>query len=174
MVMVPADKEVWVVVRPNRRPSVSSILPHLAVGEYPAEDDIEWLRAAHHISAVINLQDHGDLASKGLTLAALQIRYRRLSIDFHHVPIPDGDSETLRLRLGGLVDLLRQLIGAGRDVYVHCNGGFNRAPTVVIAYLHVAHHMPLPDAVRFVKRRPCVPYVTALEAHYGRAKTRPG
>jgi protein-tyrosine phosphatase len=59
-------------------------------------------------------------------------------------------------------------ISAGRRVYLHCNAGMNRAPTIAIAYLHVHRQLPLHEARDFVKaRRHCVPYMTVLEARYG-------
>jgi protein-tyrosine phosphatase len=160
-------RDGWFVLRPNRRPSVSILLPNLTIGEYPQYDDVTWLRAAHGVNAVVNLQDHGDLASKGLELPTLAAAYERAAIAFHHVPIPDGDTETLRARVHELVALLQRLVAGGERVYLHCNGGYNRAPTVAIAFLHESLHMPLPDAVAFVKqRRPCVPYLRFLESVY--------
>jgi protein-tyrosine phosphatase len=156
-----------IVLRPGRRPSFNVILPTLLVGEYPTPDDVDWLVETHGVTAVVNVQDHADLASKGLRLRQLEAAYERTGVQFHHVPIADGDTEGLRLRLDTLVELVRGLIAGGSCVYLHCNGGFNRAPTVAIAYLHVVEHMPLDDAVKFVKRcRPCVPFVTVLTAHY--------
>ena len=55
----------------------------------------------------------------------------------------------------------------GERVYLHCNAGMNRAPTIAIAYLHVHHAMPLLEARDFVKtRRACLPYMTVLEARF--------
>ena len=55
----------------------------------------------------------------------------------------------------------------GDRVYLHCNAGMNRAPTVAIAYLHVHHAMSLGAARDSVKqRRHCVPYMRVLEARY--------
>jgi protein-tyrosine phosphatase len=159
----------WFVLRRDRRPSVSRILPNLLIGEYPEDTDVPWLRAAHGVSAVVNLQDHGDLASKGLRLTQLQAAYGRAGVVFHHIPIPDGDTEVLRLRMAELIRLLDALLGGGQCVYLHCNGGYNRAPTVAIAFLHQGRHMPLPDAIAFVKqRRACVPYQQLLQALYAR------
>lgn len=159
----------WFSLRQERRPSVSRILPNLLIGEYPEYADVPWLRIAHRVSAVVNLQDHADVASKGLRLTELQAAYDRAGMTFHHVPIPDGDTEALRLRMAALVRLLTALLDAGQRVYLHCNGGYNRAPTVAIAFLHQGRHVPLSDAIAFVKeRRPCVPYQQLLHALYAR------
>jgi len=158
-----------IVLRPDRRPGVSAIVPSLLVGEYPTSGDVEWLHTTHGVTAVVNLQDHADLASKGLLLDELISAYRKRGIRFHHVPIADGDTAALRMHLQSLVELMQKLVAEGACIYLHCNGGYNRAPTVAIAYLHVALKMPLDAAVELMKRqRPCVPFVTLLKAHYGR------
>jgi protein-tyrosine phosphatase len=67
-----------------------------------------------------------------------------------------------------IVDLAHRHVGAGATAFLHCNAGMNRAPTAAIAYMHARAGMPLADAIAFVKaRRPCVPYVRALELCYG-------
>ena len=152
--------------RPGGRPDVAVILPSLLVGEYPTAEDAGWLRTVHGVDAVVNLQDHGDLLAKNVRLTALERAYAEHGMLFHHVPIPDGDGDFLAARLDGLVLLLGQLIDGGKRVYVHCNGGFNRAPTVAIAYLCARDGRTVPDAQAFVNaRRPCVPYAKQLEAY---------
>ena len=92
-------------------------------------------------------------------------------IEFHRVPVVDGDSEHLAARLHEIVDLLHRLLADGRRVYLHCNAGFNRAPTVAIAYLHVHGGLGLEEAERVVKaHRPCVPYRRALELAFRPAR----
>jgi protein-tyrosine phosphatase len=155
--------------RPGARPGLSVIRPALLVGEYPTPEDVAWLVERHGVTAVVSLQDDGDLASKGLRLAALERAYRENRVAFHRVPVPDGDDRNLAVRLGEIVDLLRELIEAGGRVYLHCNAGLNRAPTVAIAYLRVHEGLPLDAARDDVKRRRhCVPYMRALEGFFGR------
>jgi protein-tyrosine phosphatase len=155
--------------RPGARPGLDVIRPALLIGEYPTPEDAAWLRDEHGVTAVLSLQDDADLASKGLRLAALERAYGAHGLAFHRVPVPDGDDRNLAARLAEIVALLRGLIEAGGRVYVHCNAGLNRAPTVAIAYLHVCEGLPLEDARTEVKRlRHCVPYMRALEACYGR------
>jgi protein-tyrosine phosphatase len=162
----------WVTspaVRPQGRPEVVAVLPELLIGEYPTPPDAEWLHGAHGVTAVVSLQDEADLASKGLVLAEVESAYRTSGIHFEHVPIADCDLPALRRGLDGLVNLLGRLIDAERArVYLHCNAGLNRAPTVAIAYLHARRGLSLGAARDLVRsRRHCAPYMSVLEAHYG-------
>jgi protein-tyrosine phosphatase len=153
--------------RPGVRPNLSSILPELLVGEYPTPADLPWLRREHGVTAVVNLQDDPDLAGKGLRLRELECASREHGLEFHRVPIADGDNAMLLARLDHAVDLVHQMIGDGHRLYLHCNAGMNRAPTVAIAYLHVHRGFALVEARDFLKkRRHCVPYMTVLQARY--------
>jgi protein-tyrosine phosphatase len=159
------------VARPAGHPDYAQILPNLLVGEYPTPDDAEWLRAAQGVTVVLSLQDDADLASKGLELVELEHAYRQQALRFHRMPVTDCDNDMLAARLDGIVSLLVELLNGGDCVYLHCNAGMNRAPTVAIAYLHAHHAMALPAACDFVKqRRHCVPYMRVLEAHYGNGR----
>ena len=154
--------------RPGARPNVSTILPELLVGDYPTPRDVAWLRAEHAVTAVLNLQDDPDLAGKGLRVPDLERAYREHGVTFHRVPIADGDNAMLLSRIDTAVALLHESIEAGHRLYVHCNAGMNRAPTIVIAYLHVHRDLSLAAARDFLKqRRHCVPYMTVLEARFG-------
>jgi len=154
--------------RPGGRPSVSVIVPALLVGEYPTPEDAAWLRTEHGVSVVVSLQDDADLACKGLVLSALENAYCRHGLGFHRIPIPDGDDRHLAARLGDIVALLGRLVDAGERIYLHCTGGLNRAPTAAIAYLHAREGLSLEAARDTVKRaRHCVPYMRALQEHFG-------
>ncbi len=156
--------------RPAGRPGLSVIRPDLLVGEYPSPADAVWLRDVHGVAAVVSLQDDADLASKGLLLAQLEAAYRASGLRFHRIPVPDGDDRHLVARLGDIVALLGELRDAGARVYLHCNAGFNRAPTAAIAFLHVREGLSLGAARDAVKAcRPCVPYMRALAAYFGDA-----
>ena len=153
--------------RPGARPGVSVIRPALLVGEYPTPEDVAWLRDEQGVTAVVSLQDDADLASKGVKLAALEESYRQQGVRFHRFPVPDGDDRNLAARLGEIVELLVGLVDGGDRVYLHCNAGLNRAPTVAIAYLHVREGLPLDAARDAVKElRHCMPYMRALQAYF--------
>jgi protein-tyrosine phosphatase len=151
----------------GRPPDVSRILPNLLVGEYPRVADAGWLQAEHGVSAVLSLQHESDLWDKGVSLDELEREYRDRAIEFRHVPVEDASESDLDAALPRAVAVLRDLIARGHTVFLHCNAGYNRAPTVAIAYLCAVRGMSLDDAVVAVKRcRACVPYVTTLRKRY--------
>jgi protein-tyrosine phosphatase len=72
-----------------------------------------------------------------------------------------------------LIDLAL-LIGAKERVYLHCNAGLNRAPTLAIAYLRAHGGMSLNEALAHVKRRrSCGPFMTVLEDYFGPRDVKP-
>jgi protein-tyrosine phosphatase len=154
--------------RPSGHPDHAFVVDALAVGEYPTPEDAPWLRDHRRIDTIVSLQDDVDLDRKGLGVDALERAYAGAGIRFHRIQVPDGDGEALRRRLDEAVALVQDAIAAGGRVYLHCNAGQNRAPTVAIAYLHVHQGYTLDAARDLVKsRRPCVPYMRVLLAHYG-------
>ncbi len=156
-------------MRPAGRPGVSTILDgRLLIGEYPTPDDIEWLRDEHGIGAVVSLQDEIDLTYKSLDLPALERAYAAAGLPLHRYGVIDGDPDDLIPSLDGILETVHRLLGEKRRVYVHCNAGFNRAPTVAIAYLHAHGGMSIEEAHFYVKeRRACAPYLSALVRYFG-------
>lgn len=156
-------------MRPAGRPGLSHVLDgRLLVGEYPTPGDAAWLRDAHGVDTVLCLQDDADLASKNLQLADLERAYAGAGLAFHRIPIVDGDSEHLAARLPQLLAFIAGALASGGCVYLHCNAGFNRAPTVAIAYLRAHAGLSDEEAWQHVKqRRACLPYRRALALHFG-------
>lgn len=153
-------------VRPSP-PRLDPVLPGLLVGEYPNLADVVWLRDTHGVTAVVCLQDEADLASKRIRPRDLEAAYAAAGVALTREPVPDGDAEFLASRLPAIVARVKAYLDAGAVVYLHCNGGLNRAPTAAIAYVHVHEGLPLAAATEFVKqRRACVPYLRALELCY--------
>ena len=156
-------------MRPAGRPGVSHVLDdELLVGEYPTADDATWLRDEHGVSTVVCLQDEFDLAAKNVLLGELTAAYTTAGIVFHHHPIADGDAAALASRLPAILGVIDAALAARGRVYVHCNAGFNRAPTVAIAFLRA--HRGLSDEAAWAhvkQRRACAPYRRALELHFG-------
>jgi protein-tyrosine phosphatase len=138
------------------------------VGEYPNLVDLPWLRDEHRVTAVVSLQDDADLASKRLRLPEISAECKTLGLAFHHHPIMDGDAEAVAYALPRVVTTLDGLLVDDARVYLHCNAGYNRAPTVAIAFLHARRGMAIAAATALVKeRRSCVPYVRAIERAFG-------
>src|SRR5262252_8672109 len=122
-------------VRPTRgngRPSVSCITDSLLVGEYPRVGDIEWLKHEFSITAIQNLQDDEDLRINGIDVVALREACQRHQVKLVRTPIRDGSSDDMAARLGDALRCLQDLLGGKERVYLHCNAGLNRAPTLAI------------------------------------------
>lgn len=152
----------------GRRPEVSGILPNLFVGEYPRCEDIRWLAQVFGISAVLSLQDADDLRLKGLDEAALRAAYAEQGVEFLRTPVADYDCDSLAEGLPKALTMLHAGLERGRRVFLHCNAGCNRAPTVAIAYLHAHRGMSLEAARDYFKaRRACGPYMQLLHDYFG-------
>jgi atypical dual specificity phosphatase len=164
-------------VRPTRgngRPSVSVITDLLLVGEYPRISDIEWLKDEFRITAIQNLQDDEDLRINGIDLIGLREACHRHQIKLVRTPIRDGSSDDMAARLHDTLQSLQGLLAESERVYLHCNAGLNRAPTLAIAWLRASGGMSLNEAVAHVKkRRACGPFMTVLEAHFGPRDLKP-
>ncbi len=153
--------------RPKGHPDHAFVIPLLAVGEYPTADDAAWLRHGVDVRGVVSLQDDVDLQRKGLCAATLAQALAAHGIAWHRHPVGDGDLEAMDGALDAIVRCLDRHIAAGERVYLHCNAGFNRAPTVAIAYLHRHAGLTLDAACATVKSvRPCVPYMQLLRSRW--------
>jgi protein-tyrosine phosphatase len=156
------------------RPSLAEITQHLLIGEYPRSDDIGWLRDSYHITAVHNLQDDDDVRLHGLDLRAVRDECDANDIRFLRTPIQDGSADAMAERLRVAIDDLHSLIADGNRVYLHCNAGLNRAPTLAIGYLRAHGKMSLDEAVAHVKKhRACGPFMTILEDYFGPRHIKP-
>jgi protein-tyrosine phosphatase len=161
--------------RGNSRPSVSEITNLLLVGEYPRVSDIEWLKQEHRVTAIHNLQDDEDLRINGIDVVTLREVARRHGIKLVRTPICDGSADDMAARLEIALRDLDELLRARERVYLHCNAGLNRAPTVAIGWLRANEGMSLDEAMAYVKkRRACGPFMTVLEAHFGPRNEKPG
>jgi len=144
------------------------------VGEYPRADDIEWLRNEHRVTAIHNLQDDEDLRINALDIALLRENSARHGIKLVRTPIQDGSADDMAERLPAALDDLSALVAAGERIYLHCNAGLNRAPTLEIAYLQARGGMSLDEALAHVKkRRSCGPFMTVLEDYFGPRDFKP-
>ncbi len=161
--------------RGERRPSVSQITDNLLIGEYPAPEDIAWLKDTYRVTAVHNLQDDEDLRHNGLDAARLRSEYAKSGIRYVRTPIQDGSADAMAERLEVALHDLCALMKDHERVYLHCNAGMNRAPTLAIAFLRQCGRMSLDEAMLHVKaRRPCGPFMTVLEEYFGPRDLKPG
>jgi protein-tyrosine phosphatase len=153
-------------LRPEGRPSISVILEgELLVSSFPTANDAAWLRGEHGVQAVLSLQDDWDLLAKNLVEADLQAAYVAAGIAFTRLPIVDGDLADVARHMNQVLDHMEAAIRESGTLLVHCNAGYNRAPTAAIGYLHRCHGMKLSEAELFVRRRrSCAPYTSILEA----------
>ncbi|MGH7934592.1 MAG: dual specificity protein phosphatase family protein [Candidatus Binataceae bacterium] len=163
--------------RPTRgaaRPSVTEVCDRLLIGEYPRRSDIAWLKEEHRVTAIHNLQDDVDLRINGLDLAMLREVCDRYGIKLVRTPIQDGSADDMADRLETALNDLAALLEDNERVYLHCNAGLNRAPTLAIAYMRAHCGMSLNEAMAHVKqRRACGPFMTVLEDYFGSRDYKP-
>ncbi|MCX8071231.1 MAG: dual specificity protein phosphatase family protein [Candidatus Binatia bacterium] len=156
--------------RPTPQPSCNEIVPELVIGEYLLPSDAPWLARDLRINAVLSLQHDSDLVAKNLSLTALAQAFSSHGIMFHRIPVADGANQELLRALTPAVEWISQRAAEGCRVYLHCNAGINRAPTVAIAYLQASRKLSLEAARTWVQeRRTCVPYLAVLRLWGGGA-----
>ena len=143
---------------------LDEIVPEIHVGSFPEKAvDIRLLKSEFGITAVLNLQTEDDFDANKLDWSALAETYRHEGIEVCRVPVQDFDEEDLRRHLPACVDGLDRLLREGHVVFVHCNMGMGRSPSVVVAYLHWIGGMNLDEAFGQVTRlRPSVPSMDAI------------
>ena len=143
----------------------SQILSNLFVGSCPkSPEDIDQLRREAGISAVVNVQTEGDLDYWEINWTQLETHYRNAGVEVRRVPVQDFSPHALQKHLPECVEAVDGLLKDGHVVYVHCNVGVNRSPSICIAYLHWIEGRVLDDAVDHVTRcRACGPYIEAIK-----------
>lgn len=154
--------------------SCDEVTDGVYVGTYPqTPEDIRHLKQTLGVTAVLSLQDDGDLDALGVRWDLLQRAYQASGIVAVREPVKDFSPRALFERLADCVERLEQLVGAGHRVYVHCTAGINRSPTVVIAWLHVHRGLPVEEATATVTgRRECWPFPEVLARVGSLRKTR--
>jgi hypothetical protein len=134
----------------------SRVTPHLYVGpQYGRHGKrrLEWLG----ITASINLREEFDDAAHGLAFAS-----------YCHLPTEDDAAPTLADLERG-ISFIREALGTGGKVYIHCAGGVGRAPTMAAAYL-ISEGLKRDEAIALIRRaRPFIditPPQLAQLAHF--------
>ncbi len=157
----PRATALWVkdkVVRRMRGYSpadISRVAPHLFVG---GQQRVKGLAAMRElgISAVVNMREESDDASRGVALDA-----------YLWLPTTDDAAPSAEALKQGIA-FIAESIDAGRGVYIHCGAGVGRAPTMAAAYL--VHKGATAEAAwETIRRarpfiRPTPPQVEAIEA----------
>ncbi len=136
----------------------------LVIGSCPiTAGDVGQLKA-EGITAVLNLQTDEDLQQREIDWPAMEDAYRHAGIEIRRFPIADFSPQDMRRKLRAGVAVLDGLIRAGHVVYVHCNAGINRSPTVALAYLHWVEKWDLMAAyAHLISCRACDPYVQEIK-----------
>ena len=141
---------------------LSQIVPNVYVGPcLTSTDEIDELKAMG-ITAVLNLQTDDDFDLENIDWQRLADHYQQVEIEVVRIEVRGPG--VLQVKLTDCLGALRSLLAQDHAVLVHCTDGQNRAPTVVIAYLHRVLGWELHEAVTHVKtKRPTSdPYLEVL------------
>jgi len=136
----------------------------LFIGPYPqSSSDIEALARAG-VTAVVNLQSRRDFTYRRINWPALQQVYAALNIEAVHIPVGDFDHSDLVSKLPYAAQVLDELYGNGKVIYVHCTAGMGRAPATVVYYLVKYHNFSVESAIQLVResRHVAVPNEVAI------------
>ena len=119
-------------------PRYSRVVPELFVG---AQIGRVGKRTLHRrgVRASINMRAEFDDAARGVALA-----------DHLWLPTIDGEAPLLDHLWQG-VAFIERIVAAGGKVYVHCESGVGRAPTMAAAFL-LARGMELEAALELLRR----------------------
>lgn len=96
------------------------------------------------------------LLKKGLR-ADISLEQKRLDtpfgVDYYlWLPVKDHQPPTPKqMEIG--VEFIDKLVKLGEKIYVHCEHGHGRAPTLVAAYLASRQNMSITEALAFIKKR---------------------
>jgi len=90
-----------------------------------------------------------DIVSLGVEVLHLE----SYSVNYHFIPILDLPETELLSVLNQVLPLIHDLISKNRVVFVHCNAGVSRSPSVVIAYLIKFQGMCFQDAFELVRSK---------------------
>lgn len=65
----------------------------------------------------------------------------------------DDQTESLNRLFYEVADIIEESAKKGQGVFVHCQRGLSRSPTLVMAYLMIKKHLSLREAFELVKRK---------------------
>jgi protein-tyrosine phosphatase len=139
------------------------ILANLYVGGCPSiPDELQELKDGG-ITAVLNLQSDDDLRNHRIDWPSFRVHFATRHIEIRRVPIIDFDDDDLRDKLPEAVQVLTEVLKQGHTVFVHCNAGINRSPSVIACYLHWREGWQLDEALQHVRlNHPCSPVTEVI------------
>lgn len=113
---------------------------------------------------VVSLQDDIDLVNQKIDLKEVAAMLSERGVRHAQIATSDEDESVLRAKLPEAVALIAKEISSSTPgVYIHCNGGRGRAPTVAAAYYFWVGGMTLNEAVATVQvARASKPKVDAI------------
>ncbi|KAJ1527410.1 hypothetical protein ONE63_007392 [Megalurothrips usitatus] len=120
---------------------VAEILPsHLYLGSQDVTQDAELIKK-HGITHILSL---------GVRVPSLP---HCPNLSYNFVPALDLPDESIDTILCTTLPLMEEILRKGGCLYVHCNAGVSRSPTVVIAYLIAHRGLSYGEASALVKER---------------------
>eukprot|EP00873_Tetraselmis_striata_P006296 jgi/Tetstr1/426560/TSEL_001636.t1 len=147
------------------------ILPGLAIGSCPREPaDVVRLAEEAGVEAIVCLQSEVCHEAMEIEWGPVETKARELGIMVTRVAVKDFDrldQATMVPEMGKMIALCRAL---GKNTYIHCTAGINRASLATVTYLTWYCGMEVDEALALVReQRPQAnPYMVSFEA----ARTR--
>lgn len=117
-----------------------------------------------NISAIVNV-----------TKINYRLNNSNKKINYIQLPINDSnsyiDNMHMFMSLNRITNFIRENIIQGRNVFIHCEHGFSRSPSVLAAYLMRYHKLNIIKSIIFIKekRNKCfkkIRFKFALEKYY--------
>jgi dual specificity phosphatase 12 len=125
---------------------MSEILPRLLLGGADLLYDLEFLHE-YKITHVLTIMDE-DICTPAMIAARVTHMTVRLD-DVETAPIGDY--------FAGCISFIRDALGGGGAVFVHCLMGISRSPTMVAAFLMKTQGLNAEKALEFIRaRRPII------------------
>lgn len=141
----------------------TEVVDTIYVGSSPlSPKDIKALRKIG-ITAVMNLQTDADILYWRIDWEKMNRAYQKSNIEVYRYPIRDFDKDILAEKLNGGITLLDEILAKRHKVYLHCNAGLNRSPTMAIAFLVKKRNMNISEAASLIMSRYyCEPYLDII------------
>jgi len=136
------------------------ISDNIIIGPYPQNGiEIKCL-AKQDVKAVLNLQTRSDMKHRSIDWEELKRCYRDSKIKVINFSITDMCVEDIRCKAYDAATVLNELVNKYQKVYVHCTAGVWRAPHVVAAFLNFHQGYTIEDAVKQIKQKRSMVYLS--------------